>query len=619
MHLRKGVKMTAFIAIILSVFLLHVPVSPGDDRTSLTVRDMLYTITDPENASSTFVLAFLRKEKNPNIGDKVEIGDKFSKASKSKNNVTRILTSMGFPDGSFLVEDSDGANREQKRKLVEFYKNIEPLQNPSWCPIIDKNGVIFGFNLYPNNLYRAKAVFPDWAQRKRTIQMWLEPNVLVVEYYTGSPKVLYLDVNYSIVKSFLDMPCKDVFDRLTITLGERSDEMYRRFMDARKALEFLETNPRINESEALVHVTEAVVHLGILRNEIGGIYDLVRDDQIWAEPIRTAVLSMSARLAPQAKEIFTEKANKFQDASNGKWENFLFYFAEPHWKKILEICEVSSDEIVRWDEINSNLVKNYEKYRELPRDTEDLDMLSLRLERLKSIRDDISQMRSLRLDSSRAVQNAIKIMGWSKNFYINEGRDLYCRILTEKINEEIKDVSDKVNIIIVEELKKNVKKYVKDPVKYVKQGRIFLEGYYTNELPVIGKAFKKGGVSGKCSLKKVKWIKPDKDNMFDYRVIGTTGVAYVHVYVEGNINLPPIGGGESREQKMRLHLVRPLVLEKGKYPLDSASEEMSLYDFEKHDSGNRVFVAEIKLNRKPVADGYFESVIRSILFEVYDK
>lgn len=56
-------------------------------------------------------------------------------------------------------------------------------------------------------------------------------------------------------------------------------------------------------------------------------------------------------------------------------------------------------------------------------------------------------------------------------------------------------------------------------------------------------------MSGKSSLKKVEWIKPDKDKMFDYRVIGTTGVAYVHAYVEGNINLPPIGGGASQEQK----------------------------------------------------------------------
>ena len=98
-------------------------------------------------------------------------------------------------------------------------------------------------------------------------------------------------------------------------------------------------------------------------------------------------------------------------------------------------------------------------------------------------------------------------------------------------------------------------------------------------MPVIGKAFKKGGVSGKSSFKKVKWFKPDEDDMFDYRVIGTTGVSYVHAYVEGNINLPSIGGEEKREQKMRLDLVRPFVLERGKYSLDSAPEEMSLYDF----------------------------------------
>jgi len=51
-------------------------------------------------------------------------------------------------------------------------------------------------------------------------------------------------------------------------------------MDARKALKLLEANPRITESEALVYVTQAIVNLGILRNEIGGVYDLEEDDQI---------------------------------------------------------------------------------------------------------------------------------------------------------------------------------------------------------------------------------------------------------------------------------------------------------------------------------------------------
>lgn len=620
MRLRNIVKITTFITIVLSVFLMHTPVLLSGDGTSLTVRDMLYTITDPEKASSTYILAFLKNEKNLNMGYKVKIGDKFSKASKIRNSVTKILASMGFPDGSFLVDDQDAANREQRRKLVEFYKeDIDKLQDPLWSPIIDKNGVIFGFDLYPNELYRAKAVFPDWAQRNRTIQMWLEPNVLVVEHYLGSPKILYLDVNYPVIRSFLDTQCRDVFNRLTVTLGKRSDEMYRRFMDVRKALKFLEANSNVYESETLIYVTQAIVNLGILRNEIGGVYDLDRDDQIWAEPIRTADLSMGAKLTPLAEEAFTEKANKFQTASNGKWEEFLLYFNEPSSKRILEICEISSDEIVRWDKINNNIINSYEKYRKLPGNNEDVDVLSLRLQCLKDIKDNISQMRNLRLDPSRTVQNAVRIMGWGKDFYINEERDLYCKLLTEEINKEINNVSHKINAIIIEELKINIKKYVKDPIEYVKLGRIFVRGYYTDKLPVIGKAFKKGGVSGKSSLKKVEWIKPDKDKMFDYRVIGTTGVAYVHAYVEGNINLPPIGGGASQEQKMRLHLIRPFVLEKGKYPLNDAVRGMSSNDFEKYDMGNRVFVAEIELNREPVNSGYFESVIRNILFEVYDK
>jgi len=328
---------------------------------------------------------------------------------------------------------------------------------------------------------------------------------------------------------------------------------------------------------------------------------------------------MNVRLAPLAEEVFAEKAYKFQAASNGKWGNFLLYFTEPRWKRILEICEISSDEIVRWDKINNNIINSYENYCKLPENNEDVDVLLFRLQCLKDIKDNVSQMRNLRLDPSRTVQNAVRTMGWGKDFYINEERDFYCKLLTEEINKEINNVSHKINAIIIEELKINIKKYVKDPVEYVKLGRIFVRGYYTDKLPVIGKAFKKGGVSGKSSLKKVKWIKPDKDQMFDYRVIGTTGVAYVHAHVEGNINLPPIGGGEVREQKLRLHLIRPFVLEKGKYPLNDAARGMSSSDFEKYDIGNRVFVAEIELNKKPVDSTHFDSVIRSILFEIYDK
>ena len=56
-----------------------------------------------------------------------------------------------------------------------------------------------------------------------------------------------------------------------------------------------------------------------------------------------------------------------------------------------------------------------------------------------------------------------------------------------------------------------------------------------------------------------------------------------------------------------------------KRQLNDAVRGMSSNDFEKYDMGNRVFVAEIELNREPVNSGYFEAVIRNILFEAYDK
>ena len=63
MRLRNIVKNTTFITIVLSVFLIPPPVLLSGDGTSLTVRDMLYNITDPEKASS-YILAFLKNGKN---------------------------------------------------------------------------------------------------------------------------------------------------------------------------------------------------------------------------------------------------------------------------------------------------------------------------------------------------------------------------------------------------------------------------------------------------------------------------------------------------------------------------------------------------------------------------
>lgn len=432
--------------------------------------------------------------------------------------------------------------------------------------------------------------------------------------------MLYLDINHPIIKSFLDMPCKYLFDKMSYTLADRSDEMYKRFIAVKEALEFLETNSSGNDGDALVRATEAVINLGILRYVVWcGDLDLAKGDNFWVKLVRPSLLSMSVKLTPIAAEIFDKRASKFRNAVNNKWEDFLLYFTDPYWKDMLMVSGVPSDEIAKWDEINKNLLINHGEYQNIPKDTDDIETLSLRLKCLENIKNNLYSMQQLRLGPSREVQKAVEIMKINEDFFINDELRLYFNTLSDNINNEIKNVSNKIETIILAELKNNVKKYIKDPLDYVKQGRIYVSGYYAPEVPVVGKAFKKGGVSGESSLRKVEWSVPDKDNVFSFRVVDTMGIVYVHAFVEGNIKIPPINGGEGYEQRIRLHLIRPLVLERGKHPLGPVPQGVSSQESQKYDLSNRVFVGEIETNRKPVDKEAFDSVIRNILFEVYDK
>ena len=71
-------------------------------------------------------------------------------------------------------------------------------------------------------------------------------------------------------------------------------------------------------------------------------------------------------------------------------------------------------------------------------------MLSLRLERLKGIKDNVSQIRSLRLDPSRAVQSAVKTVVYSSRGIIRTSCPLLAK-LSRKEELAEKALSKKLN------------------------------------------------------------------------------------------------------------------------------------------------------------------------------
>jgi arsenate reductase-like glutaredoxin family protein len=249
---------------------------------------------------------------------------------------------------------------------------------------------------------------------------------------------------------------------------------------------------------------------------------------------------------------------------------------------------------------------------------------------LEMIKDRFYHLQKIRLSVSNRVRYAVEEMQMLDAFNDeDEWRKLY-KAVSDGLQKEISENEAKIKEIrnreeearkeaIIDELKRNMHQHLADPLSYVKDGRIFFEGYYTKELPVVGEAFRDGGVSGDSSLTKVNWTIADEDTRYQYSVIGDLGIVYVHAFVEGNIVLPGIDGGESRMQKMKLHLVRPLALEEGKNLPGQPPAGLSEQEAFKYDLGNRVFFTGMELNRQPVPKEMLNKAIRNLMFEIYDK
>jgi len=623
-------RLSWFIEILMCTLLLVFIPSPAvlyAEEKPLLLRDMLYTITDPSKASSTEILSFLGREKKLKIGNALKIG------KKAKPFTVGLFQSIGFPKGATLQESEYGASSAEKKRLREKYGNSSYNGSIYWTPLFDKKGSIVGFHFYPNHFFRANASFPEWGQERYSIQMWLEPGVLVIEYHDGSPKVIYLDANHPTIRTFLDLPCKTVFDRMQITMKERTDELFSRFEAGRQALAFLEKNEDLSgmpQETTLLNAKLAVVDLGIIKRLIASSNNnLAKNDRIWGEPIYSKVQDLSAKLMPIAEKVFKNREQQARAAASGGWSKALDYISQPCWTEFRKIAQVSPEETAAWAVIIPVLKENHEKYLSVSGNEDDLKVLSSRLEFLENMQNAFNKLRNLKLYVSREVEYAVREMRMDKLFYIGDDFRLLNKVISDGLRSEREQLTQKIQAIqkkiedarkaaIIKDLKENMNSHFQDPLSYVKGGRIYFEGYYTEELPSVGEAFRDGGVSGDSSLTKVRWDVPPEGERYEYRVFDNLGIVYVHAVVEGNAMLPGIDGGERRIQKVRLRLVRPLALEEGKRLLGQPPEGISEQEAHVYDLNNRVFVAELQLNRLAVPKERFDDAIRNLLFEVYD-
>ena len=629
-------RLSWFIEILMCTLLLVFIPSPAvlyAEEKPLLLRDMLYTITDPSKASSTEILSFLGKEKKLKIGNALKIGKKAEPFTGGHYWGQDVLQSIGFPKGAILKESEYGASSAEKKRLREKYGNNSYNGSIYWTPLFEKNGSIVGFHFYPNHFFRANASFPEWGQGKYSIQMWLEPGILVIEWYSGNPEVIYLNANHPTIRAFLDLPCKTVFDRMQITMKERTDELISRFEAGRQALAFLEKNEDLSgmpQETALLNAKLAVVDLGIIKRLIASSNNnLAKNDRIWGEPIYSKVQDLSARLMPIAEKVFKNRQQQARAAADAGWPKALEYISQPFWAELDKISQVSPEQTAAWSESIAVLKENYKKYVAVSGNEDDLKVLSSRLEYIENIQNVFNKLRNLESLVSREVSYAVREMQMNELFYTGDDFRLLEQVISDGLRSEREQLTQKIQAIrerieesrkaaIVKDLKENMNSHFQDPLSYVKGGRIFFEGYYTKELPSVGEAFRDGGASGDSSLTKVRWVVPPEGERYEYRVFDNLGIVYVHALVEGNAMLPGIDGGERRMQKVRLHLVRPLALEEGKRLLGQPPEGISEQEAHMYDLNNRVFVAELQLNRLTVPKERFDGAIRNLLFEVYD-
>ena len=475
----------------------------------LLLRDMLYTISDPSKAGSTEILSFLGKEKKLKLGNALKIGKKAEPFTGGHYWGQDVLQSIGFPKGAILKESEYGASSAEKKRLKEKSGNSSYNGSIYWTPLFERNGSIVGFHFYPNHFFRANASFPEWGQERYSIQMWLEPGVLVIEWYAGNPEVIYLDANHPVIRAFLDLPCKTVFGKMQITMKDRTEELFSRFEAGRQSLAFLEKNEDFSEmpqETSLLNAALAVVDLVIIKRLIASSNNnLAKNDRLWGEPIYSKVQDLSARLIPIAEKVFKNREQQARDAANGGWPNALDYIAQPYWTEFLKIAQVSPEETAAWAENIVVLQENHKKYLAVSGNEDDLKVLSSRLEFLENMQNAFNKLRNLKLYVSREVEYAVREMQMNKLFYIGDDLRLLNQIISDGLRSEREQLTQKIQAIrerieetrkdaIIKDLKESMNSHVQDPLSYVRGGRIFFEGYYTEELPsAIPKGLTDGG------------------------------------------------------------------------------------------------------------------------------
>lgn len=606
------------------------------EETPRVVRDMLYTITDPSKASSTEMLAFFEKEKKLGVGTQIAVNKK--KLIAYSGNTMTILQNVGFPEASILKEReriADLTARTNPGLFQRYGLEQNTSQKIMYETILSKSGAIIGFSLYPSQLFRKNAHFPDWGEIHNPVKMWLEPKVLVIEYYENSPKVLFLDVNHPTVQSFLNTSDKTAFEKMKANMKKVEERFFHRFEKARKTLEFLQTADCSRDDAkgaCLLSAAEAAIDLGIMRNLLSSDRNSLfgEMERFWSEPFFSDLLLMSAELAPKVRQICSQRNQNALSAAGESWEKALLYVLQPCWSEYWAILETPREIVEEWSETSKKLAEDYKEFHSLPKNDEDQNALLSRVKALEMIKDRFYHLQKIRLSVSNRVRYAVEEMQMLDAFNDeDEWRKLY-KAVSDGLQKEISENEAKIKEIrnreeearkeaIIDELKRNMHQHLADPLSYVKDGRIFFEGYYTKELPVVGEAFRDGGVSGDSSLTKVNWTIADEDTRYQYSVIGDLGIVYVHAFIEGNIVLPGIDGGESRMQKMKLHLVRPLALEEGKKLPGQPPAGLSEQEAFKYDLGNRVFFTGMELNRQPVPKEMLNKAIRNLMFEIYDK